>query len=409
MKKKILWVSLCAPYDKVAHGGGKTHNYYLKKAVASSLFDIHLISFCDSSEYDEVVDDLKRYKVLNEIIPWTHDLNVENVKRKFQLWDMEYNIFNCYGGATNKYYWSQLYKCIDAIDYIPDVIVLQWTEIVLFTEKIRKYFPKVPIICIEEDVKFLAYERQIDLCSNLLSKSLMRHKYNVLKKAELSSLCLAKLVITYSNKDKELLLPNIQDHTLVISPYFEKISCYRGRTCNKNIVFYGAMSRKDNYDSAIWFIDNVFNRFEDKELKFIIVGSKPADILYKYANDRIIVTGFVESVEPYFEQSLCLVAPLVSGAGIKIKVLEALSAGIPVLTNDIGIEGIDAENNVHYLHCQSPDEYVFAIERLIEDCEYSKVVSRNAKEMIENRYNIEKDASEFINRVCNIARTEGNK
>ena len=55
MKKKILWVSLCAPYDKVAHGGGKTHNYYLKKAVASSLFDIHLISLGYGIQYFQLL------------------------------------------------------------------------------------------------------------------------------------------------------------------------------------------------------------------------------------------------------------------------------------------------------------------------------------------------------------------
>ena len=72
--------------------------------------------------------------------------------------------------------------------------------------------------------------------------------------------------------------------------------------------------------------------------------------------DVITVTGFVKEISKYFEQSLCLVAPLVLGAGIKIKVLEAMSAGLPVLTNQIGIEGIPAQNGIHYYYCERPQE-----------------------------------------------------
>lgn len=110
----------------------------------------------------------------------------------------------------------------------------------------------------------------------------------------------------------------------------------------RSVLFFGAMARPENYLSAIWYIENVMPRIQDLKLKFVVLGSNPAEVFEKYINDEVIVTGFVEDVTPYFEKSLCLVAPLVLGAGIKVKILEAMSAGIPILTNAIGIEGISA-------------------------------------------------------------------
>jgi glycosyltransferase involved in cell wall biosynthesis len=396
MKKNLLWISLCAPYDEVAHGGGKTHNFYLKQLFESKLFNIHLITFCELDEYDKAKTDLNKYGISNEVIPWTHCINVENIKRKFQLWDMEYNPVNKYGGATNKYYWDKIIEALKNVDFVPDLVLLQWTEIVLFVDKIKKIYPNAKLVCIEEDVKFLALQRQVNLCTNLFDKAIKKLRYLMLKNTEIKSLQLADLIIAYSNKDKNLLPENLKKRVLVVSPYFEDMSYCRRNVANKDIVFYGAMSRKDNYDSAIWFIENVFNNIQDKEIRFIIVGSKPAEVLYKYKNDRVIITGYVESVKPFFENSVCLVAPLVSGAGIKIKVLEALSAGIPVLTNSIGIEGIDAVDKCHYLYCEEKCDYLEAINDIINQKIDISTLSENAKRMIAQKYDLKKDSIRFV-------------
>lgn len=407
MRKKILWVSLCAPYDKVGHGGGKTHNFYLKKINESRMFDIELISFCGIEEYNDVITDLNSYSLKNNIIPWTHCINKENIYRKLYLWDMENNPFNRYAGATNKYYWQCIKKITKSITYSPDIVILQWTEIVLFSDKIKKIFPKAKIVAIEEDVKYLAYKRKIDLCTNEIGKRIATLKYQKLKKQEMLSLAKTDLIITYSEKDR-LLLKDNKYKAIVLSPYFENMVAMKRNFCpNADIVFYGAMSRQDNYDSAIWFIENVFYKLPNRyNFRFIIVGNKPDKKLLKYASDNIIVTGYVEKIDPYFQNSLCFVAPLVSGAGIKIKILEALSSGIPVLTNDIGIEGINAEPGKTYLHCQEPKEYMDAILGIINGNINTNTISRRAKEMIKNNYNLDTDVNRFLDQLFKLCKGE---
>lgn len=395
--KNILWISLCAPYDSVAHGGGKTHNFYLKQVHANRKFNIHLITFCDMDEFEKTENDLTKYGIMHTLIPWTHEINFKNIKRKVQLIDSEKNPFNRYGGGANLYYWDQIRQNFTMLKFCPDVVVLQWTEIVLYTDKIKKIFPESKIVAIEEDVKFLANQRRIELAKSELENWIAKNKYKKLKAAELRALQHADSIITYSEKDKKLLTEENIQNVNTISPYFDDLSSceYQGDT--KDIVFYGAMSRQDNYDSAIWFIENVFYKLANKNIRFIIIGSKPVDKLKAYANKRIIITGFVESVIPYFEHSLCLVAPLVSGAGIKIKILEALSAGIPVVTNHIGMEGILAEAGKDYIHCELAEEYVEAITKLLEDQSYRSFLGKCAKASIRANYNRERDVKRFVN------------
>lgn len=400
MKPKILWISLCAPYDKVGHGGGKTHNFYLKKLLEKNFFDIELISFCDLEEYEIVKSDLKKYSVKNTIIPWTHNLSIRNLKRKFQLLDCQYNIFNKYGGATNNYYWDNIKRILLSLNYTPDVIILQWTEIVLFLEKIKKIFPSSKIIAIEEDVKFLSYKRKSDICNHFFKKLFLTKKYNCLKKYELSSISKADLVITYSDKDKNLIYNN-QKEILVLSPFFEKYKCIRNNNDDVfSFLFYGAMSRQDNYDSAIWFIENVFKKLPIQNKKFYIVGNKPVPKLLKYASKNIIITGFVDTPLPYFEKCTCLVAPLISGAGIKIKVLEALSAGIPVLTNEIGIEGINARPGIDYIFCKTSFDYLKTIMQL--EPNQINSLSKNSQEFINKNYNLFSDLDKLTSRILDL-------
>lgn len=83
------------------------------------------------------------------------------------------------------------------------------------------------------------------------------------------------------------------------------------------------MSRHENYLSALLFIDKVMPLLSELDIRFIILGSNPPQDPNERQNERIIVTGFVDSIVPYFEKCMCMVAPLILGAGIKVKIIEA--------------------------------------------------------------------------------------
>ena len=109
--------------------------------------------------------------------------------------------------------------------------------------------------------------------------------------------------------------------------------------------------------------------------------------------------GYIEDVSEYFSTCLCLAAPLQLGAGIKIKILEALSAGVPVLTNDIGIEGIGAVDRKEYINCKSPQDYAEAVRALRRNFNVTKQLSENSRRFIKEQYQITDRLEKLINKI----------
>ena len=143
-------------------------------------------------------------------------------------------------------------------------------------------------------------------------------------------------------------------------------------------------------------------RIMDLNVRYIIIGNKPSEKIKKYSSDKVIVTGFVEDIRPYFAQAKCLAAPIQAGAGIKVKILEAMAMGVPVLTNSMGIEGIDARDGYEYLHCETPREYERAIRKIINGELNSENMARLAVDMIENKYDIKKSFNEYSKKIYKL-------
>lgn len=399
-KNNLLWISFMVPYDGVPHAGGKIHNYYIKELVKLQHFNVRLLTFAQEKELQKI--DLEKYNI-------QYDLIVHHSKGiKHLFWGglnklNSINFFDSNGGFVPPYVYFSLRKKLKEIKlsgYEPEVIVLQWTRMVLMIDYVKKLFPNAKIVTIEEDVYFLSYLRKYESEKNVFLKFIKKRAYENLRKKELVSLDTSELIIVNNCKDYKLLKDNkIKTDMWEWSPYFQSLSSknYIG-DCN-DIVYYGAMSRPENWKSAIWFIENVWPKISDLDIRFVVVGNNPHKELLKYESEKIVFTGFVDDITPYLQHSLCMVAPLVMGAGVKIKVIEGLSLGMPILTNNIGIEGISAMHMQHYFHCENPSEYAETIRKIVKREIDVKGVSSEAKKLVLQKYNYEESLYEFDKRL----------
>ncbi len=463
--KKILWLSPYAPYDRVAHAGGKVHNYYLKQFHKSGLFDITLLSLCDQSEAPKL--DLDAYGIKNRIHVAEKN-KAESVWRYFLNGISHVNPFDPYDGVALLYERMRLKKLLQT--YIreqkeaqsaPDIVILQWTFALMLLPEVKKAFPGCKTVAVEEDVTFQSYERiwqakrddgegykegqKVDgkkgqkigqkegrkegqkvgqkegykegqkvgrneaqkagckvrhrVCNRVLT-AFWSHRFHSEKKRELSLLQQTDLIVTNNRKDTELLRKNgiEEGHIFSSVPYFDDYSAVERRPDqqDRTILFYGAMSRAENFESAIWFIEKVMPLLAQEKVRFVVVGANPPERLLRCRSERVEVTGFVQDVRPYFSTCLCMALPLLRGAGIKIKVLEGLSAGIPVLTNEVGIEGIGAAPGTEYLHCTTPEEYAKIVKDLIYGIIPIGFLEKNAREFMEKNYDAGARVQAFI-------------
>lgn len=277
---------------------------------------------------------------------------------------------------------------------LPDVIQLEWTEMVLLEEDIKERYPEIRLIASEHDVSFLGAQRK--MLHHPQNKKYAR-EYALMRRLELEALRMCDIVMPHNEKDKMLLMENgiPEEKIHVLTPFYHDMRYIVRKEPNHDILFWGAMYRPENYEAAIWFIEQAMPLLEDLDVRFVVAGNRPPEALKKYDGGKVWITGFVEDETPLFENSMCFVSPLLTGAGIKVKVIEALSAGIPILTNDIGIEGIPAVDGQSYFHCTTAEEYAEIIRKMYHNLQQSKQMELQQRKLIADSFNLPESVARY--------------
>jgi glycosyltransferase involved in cell wall biosynthesis len=167
---------------------------------------------------------------------------------------------------------------------------------------------------------------------------------------------------------------------------------------NPTILFVGSMDYHANIDAVIWFSRTVWPEIarNHPDLQFTIVGRDPAPEVRALASDCIHVTGTVEDVRPFYASALAAIAPLRSGSGTRLKILEAMAAGVPVVSTRLGAEGIEVEDGVHLLLADTGPEIAAAVHRIASSEETRARLSQAARGLVRKVY----DWSAIGNELC---------
>jgi sugar transferase (PEP-CTERM/EpsH1 system associated) len=157
-----------------------------------------------------------------------------------------------------------------------------------------------------------------------------------------------------------------------------------------HILHMGTMYWPPNIDGVWWFIRQVYPHIRAKrpEVTFDIVGARPPQEILDLRRDGrgINVTGYVEDPTPYLEQAGVMVVPLRAGGGMRVKILNALAQGLPVVSTSLGCEGIAVETGRHLLTADTPEDFAQATLRVLEDRTLADELGRNGRQFIQTTY-----------------------
>lgn len=150
------------------------------------------------------------------------------------------------------------------------------------------------------------------------------------------------------------------------------------------IVFVGKMDYEPNIVAVIYFVTKILSILQCKfpNLVFMIVGSCPSVKVRNLADGkRVFVTGYVDSVEPYYQKAAIVVAPMLTGAGIQNKIIQAMAYGCCVVTTSVGAEGLNIVNNEIAI-CDSAEEMIRDISLLLDNHGLRKSMGRLARKYV---------------------------
>jgi sugar transferase (PEP-CTERM/EpsH1 system associated) len=178
------------------------------------------------------------------------------------------------------------------------------------------------------------------------------------------------------------LIPNGVDFT-----YFQEIP---NRQVKPVIVFLGRMDYFPNVDGVTFFCKSIFPAVRAKfpNAEFRIVGSNPIASVRDLATiPGVSVTGYVKDVRPHVQDAAVSVVPLRIARGTQNKTLECMSMGIPVVSSSTAAKGIQARKDDHLLVADTPNEYVQAIVRILENQSWAAQMAEAGRLHIEKTHN----------------------
>lgn len=188
---------------------------------------------------------------------------------------------------------------------------------------------------------------------------------------------------------------------MVEIPDEQSIACH---TNENQLIFVGKMSYEPNIIAVNYFAKKIFPKLRllYPNIRFTIVGTNPDKKVLRLSEiDGIYVTGFVESISPFFQKSTIVVAPMLTGAGIQNKIIQAMSYGCCVATTSIGAEGLNITNKEIAIF-NNENEWVDGIQRLLSSQTIRHEMGIRAREYIKNNLSYEAISNQFWNFIDSV-------
>ncbi len=202
--------------------------------------------------------------------------------------------------------------------------------------------------------------------------------------------------VVVANQTEQQILKNLKlEVPITLVPNGLNLQVFPKRPSNQSghrITFVGAMDKPANIDAARFFSLEVFEKIRQRypDATLDIVGSRPvAEVLELNELSGVNVTGQVPCVLDYLHNTTVSVIPIRKSVGTKMRTLEALATGTPLVASDYGLEGLSVDGPgvpLVAMRANNVDEYVYAVGRLFQDAKLREKLSDNGRTLVENEY-----------------------
>lgn len=256
-----------------------------------------------------------------------------------------------------------------------------------YISTIRKY-SNAKIILRTHNVEHIIWEQLAQNTSNPLKKWYLNRLALDLKKQELAVLNKVDLIASISDTDtfefkKIGISAPIMTLPVAMDTQENKID-YK----SQDLFFLGSMNWQPNLEAVQWLIQEIFPviKYRMPEIRLHIAGSFMLDKFPTNEVTGIVNHGFVEDSTLFMQSNGILVLPILSGSGVRMKMLEAMSLGIPVITTNIGAQGINDLNTISIAN--NTDEFIEKIMELLQSKEKRSVLGNKAFIYMEKNYSV---------------------
>lgn len=287
-----------------------------------------------------------------------------------------------------------------------DIIQLETLYLAPYIEEIRSY-TNAKVVLRSHNVEFEIWNRIVESTPTGLKKMYLQYLAKKLKRFEIERLDKYDALVSVTQRDFESYVDYGYNNAGLTSPIGLNIDNYlpaEHKNKNRSLSFIGSLDWMPNLDGLSWFMNDVWPDLlkEFPNLKLYIAGRNTPQEITSLASDSIIVEGEVDSAVDFINSHSLTVVPLLSGSGMRVKIIEGMALGRVVISTSIGAEGIHARHKKEILIADTPEEWIHCIKWINENESKVVEIGINARKFIAENFdqmNNAKSLMEFYNQL----------
>jgi len=392
---KILFLSNLLPYP--LDNGGKINSYTKLRALHEGGHEVDLLCFRQSQEIPE--SDIAQMLPICRSVR-TFYLRITTEYYKFHMMQKAFfSLFSEYSYGVYKFQSGEmtayLRKLAETENY--DCIYFNHLQLYVYGKYTAKLWPDAKTVLDEHNCETMIMKRAAENSAGFAKKLFLQLEAYKLGRFEKKALEEMFHTIVLSEEDHRALMEVAGKdfaHTIIQTgvPDYGAKKEHRQTEERIRILFVGSLAWRPNDQGLVWFLEKVLPLLDKAGYPYhlYIVGKNPSQTVQKYAarNEHITITGYVSDVNEYYELCQFMIVPLFIGSGLRVKIIEAFSHGMPVVSTSTGAEGLLYTEGEDILIADSPEEFLKKMEEM-RDENLRRSISESCREIYVRNHSIE--------------------
>lgn len=392
---KLLQISNKAPYP--ANDGSSIAIYNMACGFIQNNVDLHLLTINTKKHFKADADVPADFKLKSNYKSIYKNTNTTLIGAAL-------NLFSTRSYFVSRFYFkdfeTQLIKTLQQTQF--DIIQLEGLFMGVYIDVIKKYCTS-KIVLRAHNVEHLIWERHLKNEANPFKKWYIGIQTKRLKQFEILTLNKVDSVISITNFDKaefEKLNCTKPIYTCItgvnVNDYQQKIS----EVIKPNTVFYFAsMDWLPNQEAVKWFLDNCWATVYSAvpEAKLIIAGHGMPNSLKHLNKPNVVIIENVTNGKLFYQQHQLMIVPLLSGSGLRIKIIEGMAYGKAIVSTSVGAEGIDYTHNSNIIIANEATQFAHSVIELLQNKSLQLQLQTNATKLAYQKFDNFKVVAELVN------------
>lgn len=247
------------------------------------------------------------------------------------------------------------------------------------------------VVMRSHNIEFRIWQRMAEATKGLMKMGYLKILVNRIRKQEIGTLNDFDALVPITEVDGDFFIQEGCTKPVFPTPTgleLDKLKPNSSKIEPNSLFHIGALDWMPNLEALSWFMKNSWPIIHENfpEVKFYIAGRNMPDEIKKYKSDSVIIAGEVENAIEFMNSKQIMIVPLLSGSGMRIKIVEGMAMGKIIISTTIGAEGIGCKNLNNIMIADTALEFAEIVGKVINDENFAAQISRKAMEYVRENF-----------------------